>query len=159
MPAAAAALYRIALALWLGGMTVYTFVMTPIIFKAYGRDAAGAIVGTMMPTYFRYIVVLVSLAIAARLLAGEAGPGVCRIVGTGLLASALFVSAYHTFVLLPQIESVKKEVVSFETTPKDAPARKAFSRLHGVSMALNLLLLAEGLVLVAGADWFRRPSP
>ncbi len=154
MPVAASALYRLATSLWLGGMVVFTFVMTPIIFKAYGRDAAGAIVGTMMPTYFRYSVAMIAVALVARLLAGQAGPGVRRVVGTALLASALFVSAFHAFVLLPQVESVKKSVVSFETTPKDDPARRAFSRLHGVSMALNLLLILEGIVLIAGIDWF-----
>ncbi len=155
MPVAAAAVYRLAISLWLGGMVVFTFVMTPIIFKVYGRDAAGAIVGTMMPAYFRYGVALLVVALAARLLAGEAGPGLRRVVGTALLATALFVSALHAFVLLPQIESVKKSVASFETTPKDDPGRRAFSRLHGVSMALNLLLVLEGAVLIAGMDWFR----
>jgi uncharacterized membrane protein len=155
MTPVAAAVYRLAIALWLGGMAVFTFVMTPIVFRAYGRDAAGAIVGTMMPAYFRYCVALLAVALGARLLCGEAGPGVRRVVGTALLATALFVSALHAFVLLPQIESVKKTVASFETTPKEDPARKAFSRLHGVSMALNLLLILEGAVLVAGMDWFR----
>lgn len=155
MTAAASIVYRLALSLWVGGMAVFTFVMTPILFRTYGRDAAGAIVGTLMPTYFRYGFALVSIALVARFLAGQAGPGFRRVLGSGLLAAALFVSAYHAFVLLPQIESVKEGVASFETTPKDDPARRAFSRLHGVSMGLNLLLLAEGIVLVAGLDWFR----
>jgi uncharacterized membrane protein len=155
MTPVAAAVYRLALALWVGGMAVFTFVMTPVLFKSYGRDAAGAIVGTMMPVYFRYSVVLVAAALAARLLAGQAAPGARRLLGSALLASALLVSATHAFVLLPRIEAVKKTVVSFESTPKDDPARREFSRLHGLSMALNLLLLAEGVVLVAGLDWFR----
>lgn len=151
----AAAIYRLALALWVGGMAVFTFVMTPVIFKSYGRDAAGAIVGTMMPVYFRYSVILVTVALAARLLAGQAGPGARRLLGSALLAAALLISAAHAFVLLPRIEAVKKTVVSFESTPKDDPARREFSRLHGLSMVLNLLLLADGIVLVAGLDWFR----
>jgi uncharacterized membrane protein len=154
MTSAAMAVYRLALALWLGGMAVFTFVMTPVIFKAYGRDAAGAVVGTMMPVYFRYSLILVAVALAARLAAGQAGPGARRLLGSGLLAAALLVSAAHAFVLLPRIEAVKKTVASFETTPKDDPARREFSRLHGLSMAMNLLLVAEGVVLVAGLDWF-----
>lgn len=155
MATAAAAVHRLALALWLGGMAVFTFVMTPVIFRAYGRNAAGAIVGTMMPVYFRYSVIMVAVALIARFLAGQAGPGGRRLLGSALLAAALVLSAAHAFVLLPRIEAVKKTVVSFETTPKDDPARREFSRLHGISMALNLLLLAEGIVLVAGIDWFR----
>ena len=40
MPQAAAALYRLALALWVGGISLFTFVVTPVIFKSRGRDAA-----------------------------------------------------------------------------------------------------------------------
>lgn len=155
MASAAAVVYRLALALWLGGMAVFTFVMTPVIFRAYGRDTAGAVVGTMMPVYFRYGMILVAVALVARFLSGQAGPGARRLLGSALLAAALLLSAAHAFVLLPKIEAVKKTVASFETTPKDDPARREFSRLHGISMALNLLLLAEGVVLVAGLDWFR----
>lgn len=154
MHAAASAAYRLALALWVGGMAVFTFVMTPAIFRSYGRDAAGAIVGTMMPVYFRYSVALVCAALVARVLAGQAGPGGRRLLGSALLASALVVSSWHAFVLLPRIEAVKGSVPSFETTPKDDPARREFSRLHGLSMAMNLLLMAEGVVLVAGLRWF-----
>ena len=155
MTTAAAAVYRLALALWVGGMAVFTFVMTPVVFRAYGRDAAGAIVGTMMPVYFRYGIAMLAVALLARFLSGQAAPGARRLLGSALLASALALSAAHAFVLLPRIEAVKRTVPSFDTTPKEHPARKEFSRLHGISMALNLLLLAEGAVLVAGSDWFR----
>lgn len=103
--AAAEAAYRVALAFRVGGMAVFPFVMTPAIFRAYGRDAAGAVVGTMMPVYSRYCVALVSAALAAR-----------------------------------------------------APARREFSRLHGISMGLNLLPFAGGIVLVAGQDRLGKPA-
>ena len=47
-------IYRIAIAFWVGGVTIFTFVLTPIIFKSYDRDTAGKIVGVLFPAYFRW---------------------------------------------------------------------------------------------------------
>ena len=46
--------YRLAVAFWVGGVAIFTFVLTPIIFKAYSRDTAGQIVGVLFPAYFRW---------------------------------------------------------------------------------------------------------
>ncbi|HQT98076.1 MAG TPA: DUF4149 domain-containing protein [Thermodesulfobacteriota bacterium] len=50
----ASAVYRLALSLWVGGIALFTFIVTPAIFRAHGRDAAGRIVGSIFPVYFRY---------------------------------------------------------------------------------------------------------
>ena len=44
----AAIIYNLAIACWLGGTSLFTFVLTPIIFKAYSRDIAGGIVGVVV---------------------------------------------------------------------------------------------------------------
>jgi hypothetical protein len=80
----ACAVYRLALSLWVGGIALFTFVVTPVIFRTQGRDAAGKIVGSIFPS------------------------------------------------------------------------RKEFSRLHGISMGVNLLILLEGTVLVVAYEAFRR---
>ena len=49
-----AAIYRLAVSFWVGGVTIFTFVLTPIIFRSYDRDAAGRIVGFLFPAYFRW---------------------------------------------------------------------------------------------------------
>ena len=54
------------------------------------------------------------------------------------------------------MERVKLSVASFETAPPDDPARKEFSRLHGISMGVNLLVLLEGAALVVAYEAFRR---
>lgn len=50
--------------------------------------------------------------------------------------------------LYPQILEVKSRVASFEADP-DAPERRRFRALHGASMVLNLLVLADGTLLLA----------
>jgi len=136
------------LALWVGGGALYTFVLTPAIFAAYPRNTAGEIVGTLMPHYFR--VQFAAAAVVALLLIAlwRAWPGRRRALCLALVLGALAVQGFVQWRLYPQILEVKSRVASFESAP-DAPERRRFRRLHGVSMVLNLLVLADGTVLLA----------
>lgn len=154
MPQAAAAIYRLAVALWAGGMSLFTFVVTPVIFRSRGRDAAGEIVGALFPYYFRYCLSVVGIALLARIAAGFAFTGARQIAGTALIVLALALSGWHTYGLVPRIEAVKAQVASFESVPPENPARREFSRLHGISMGINLAVLAAGVILVLGQEPF-----
>jgi len=152
----ASAVCRLALSLWTGGIALFTFVVTPVIFRTHGRDAAGKIVGAIFPVYFRYGLVLAALALLARIVAGEAFHGARQWVGTILIATAILLTGYQAYGLAPRMERVKQSVASFETAPPEDPARKEFSRLHGVSMVINLLVLLEGAALVVAYEALRR---
>jgi len=147
-------IYLFALALWVGGGVLYTFVMTPVIFASYPRNTAGEIVGTMMPYYF--LVQLAAVAVAALVMIAlwRAWPAQRRVLCLALLLGALAAQSYVQWRLYPRILEVKARVASFESAP-DAPERKRFRALHGVSMLMNLLVLADGAVLLALA---RRPA-
>ena len=148
-------LYLLALAVWVGGGALYTFVLTPALFGAYPRNTAGDVVGTMMPHYFA--VLLAATALAAALLAllrrtlALRLPAVCL----ALALAAVGVQAYVQWGLYPRILAVKAQVASFEADP-DAPARRQFRALHGTSMLLNLLTLVDGAVLLALVPLQRR---
>jgi uncharacterized membrane protein len=152
----ASAVYRLALSLWVGGMALFTFVVTPAIFRTQGRDAAGKIVGAIFPLYFRYGLALAAIALLARVIAGEAFHGVRQWVGTLLILTALLMTGYQAYGIAPKMEQVKQSVASFETAPPDDPARKEFSRLHGISMVVNLVILLEGAALIVGYEMLRR---
>jgi len=47
-------------------------------------------------------------------------------------------------------------VASFEAAPPGDPSRREFSRLHGISMAVNLAILLEGVALIVAQEAFRR---
>jgi hypothetical protein len=138
-------------------MALFTFLVTPTIFGSQSRDAAGRIVGAIFPLYFRYGLVLTGIALMARFVAREAWPGARRLTGTALLAAAVALTAFQTYGLEPRMADVKRAFASFDRTPTEDPARKEFARLHGISMALNLLLILDGAVLVMSYDLFRSP--
>ena len=150
------ALYRLALSLWVGGIALFTFIVTPVIFRTHGRDDAGKIVGAIFPLYFRYVLVLAATALLARILSGVAFHGVRQWAGTLLIVTAVFLTGYQAYRLAPSMERIKRSVVSFESVARNEPDRKEFSRLHGISMAVNLVVFLEGTALVVGGEWFRR---
>ena len=137
-------LYRLAVSLWAGGNAIFTLMLTPILFKTESRDVAGRIVGNLFPGYFRWGMACGVIAL------------VCRLVGRGLdpklpvvvLAAMLALTSFQAFYVEPRAAELKRQIGSFETTSKDHPLRKEFSKLHGVSAVCNLTVLVGGVVLV-----------
>lgn len=137
-------IYRFAITFWVGGVAIFTFILTPILFKTLSRDLAGRIVGVLFPGYFRWGLACGGVALAALLLAR----GKNFVVTLCLIILMLVVTSFQAFYIEPKSAEIKKEIASFETTPKEDPKRKEFARLHGVSAACNLLVFGGGVVLV-----------
>ncbi len=137
-------IYRIAISFWVGGVAIFTFVLTPIIFRVNDRDTAGRIVGTLFPGYFRWGLACGAVALVSLLIVR----GKSAVVPVVILLVMLVLSAFQGFYIEPRASLLKKEIPSFVTTPKDHPLRKEFSRLHGISAASNLAVFAGGVVLV-----------
>jgi len=137
-------LYRLAVSLWAGGNAIFTLMLTPILFKNESRDVAGRIVGNLFPGYFRWGLACGVIAL------------VCRFAGRGLdlklpvivLAVMLALTSFQAFYVEPRAAKLKQQIGSFETTGKEHPLRKEFSKLHAVSAVCNLAVLAGGVLLV-----------
>jgi uncharacterized membrane protein len=140
-------LYLLSLSLWVGGMAIFTFLVTPAVFRSYGRDQAGEIVGMLFRTYFPYLLVLSILALALFLVLADRASTDYR-VSLVLLAAAIVVNSYVAFKLHPDAVRIKQQVASFEREAPDSPPRKAFRRLHALSSILNLAVLVDGVALL-----------
>lgn len=137
-------LYRLAVALWAGGNAIFTLMLTPVLFRTESRDVAGRIVGNLFPGYFRWGLACGIVALICRL----AGSGAVVKLPVALLAVMLAVTSFQAFYVEPKAAELKRQIGSFETTGKDDPLRKEFSKLHGVSAVCNLTVLAGGVALV-----------
>ncbi len=141
-------LYNLILSLWVGGIAIFTFLVTPAIFRSFERNFAGQIVGKLFPGYFLYLLVLSALAfIVFFTVAGDQSKPAAR-ASFILLIIALAINAYVTFKLHPDTVRVKQQIASFESESSDTPARKQFARLHALSASLNLLVLVDGIALL-----------
>lgn len=137
-------LFRLALAFWVGGVALFTFVLTPILFKTQPRDLAGKIVGVLFPGYFRWGLACGAVSLLCLLL--QRGKHFVPMLI--LLVLMLSATAFQTFYVEPKAAALKEQIGSFETTPKDHPLRRTFSRLHAVSAVCNLAVFAGGVALV-----------
>lgn len=140
--------YVLTLALWVGCIFAVTFVVTPVIFKTFGRDMAGQIVGSIFTVYFPFNLLASIAALILFLLLGPDWGQMRDKFAVGLIALAIVLNLYVFFGLYPQINQIKSTVASFESADM-SPQRLAFKRLHAVSAVINLTLLADGAVLLA----------
>jgi amino acid permease len=122
--------------------------VTPIIFKSYGRDTAGEIVGKLFPYYFPYNLIISILALILFLLFIMIRGKIKSKITLILLTIAVVTNFFITFKLYPDIKSVKQKITTFETESDDSPMRNKFRKLHRVSAGLNILLLIDGVVLL-----------
>jgi Ca2+/Na+ antiporter len=148
--------YNVALALWVGGMSIFTFLVAPIIFKSYGKDMASDIVGHIFPKYFLYDLILAAVALALFFLMTVERKTFASRLSLVLLVVALIVNLFIVFKLHPEAVKAKQEVTSFERESPDSPARRKFTRLHALSATLNLLIIVDGIILLIAAPAIKK---
>ncbi len=141
-------LYDLTLALWVGGMAIFTLIVTPAIFRSFDRDMAGKIVGALFSGYFTYNLVLSIVALALAFVVWPDRAQTAFKITLLLIACAIAVNLYISFKLYPDVVEVKRQIASFVTTPPDSPLRKQFTRMHAVSAIMNLFLLIDGVTLL-----------
>jgi hypothetical protein len=138
-------IYRLAIACWVGGTALFTFVLTPTIFKSFNRDMAGGIVGALFPGYFKWSLVCGVIALATIFMTSTVKhKTICAVI----IAVMLAITSFQAFVIEPKATALKKAIPSFETTPKEDPLRVQFRKLHGVSAASNLVVIGGGIALI-----------
>ncbi len=129
-------------------MSLFTFIMTPVIFRSYPRDAAGEIVGKLFPSYFLFNLAVGIAALFFFLLSLQGRGALINGISLGLISLAIALSLYVNFSLYPGIKRVKQEVHSFEAAARQDPARTRFRRLHAQSAIINIFIIAAGLALL-----------
>ena len=155
MSAMVQCLYNLVLALWVGGISLFTFIVTPVIFRSFGRDVAGEVVGKLFPGYFLYTLLLSILALILFLASRPSLRKSAHTWSLLLIAVAIIINTFVYFKLHPEIKKIKQEILSFEAA-QESPLRKRFGQLHGVSATLNVILLADGVALLAISTVLRK---
>jgi hypothetical protein len=115
-----------------GAMAFFTAIVAPAAFRVLAVDQAGLLVRRLFPIY--YLVMAVAAALAA-MLTGFESPAAGRVLA---LVAALFMA--KRMLLLPRME---RHRAGREAGDEDAT--RAFRRLHGFSMVLNLAAAAAVL--------------
>lgn len=94
MTFALASFYTLTLALWTGGMALFTFIVTPTIFRSFDRGQAGEIVGRLFPGYFLSLLVLSAMALVLFFLLGADQATRSFRASLFLIVVAIIINAY-----------------------------------------------------------------
>lgn len=137
-------LSNLAISCWLGGAALFTFVLTPKLFAACSRDMAGMIVGLLFPGYFCWGLACGAVALLCRMTI----PTRLSLIIVVILLIMLLLTAAQAYLIEPRTAALKQQIASFETTPDNDPYRVQFRKLHGLSMAANLTVIAGGVLLI-----------
>ena len=149
-------IYNLLLSMWIGGITMFTFIITPVIFRSFSRDMAGTIVGKLFPGYFWFNLILSIVALMLILFAGLSFAKSGYKLSLILIVLSLIINVFVTFKLHPDVRQVKKEIHSFEEKAVDSSLKTRFGKLHAISASLNLLLLANGTALLIISTTLRK---
>jgi uncharacterized membrane protein len=137
-------IYRLELAFSIGGAAMFTFILTPSLFRGFDRDLAGRIVGLLFPGYFHWGLVCGGIALICLLLTKPKR----WLIATVIIAAMLLITSVQAYIIEHRAAELKKEIPSFVTTPADHPLRQEFKKLHGISAACNLSVIAGGIILI-----------
>jgi hypothetical protein len=149
--------YVLALAVWLGGMTILGALVAPTTFQVLqsadpsgGRALAGAAFGTMVArfhlvSYGCGALLLVTLVAMALL-----GPRPKALaIRCALVAAMLGVALYSGVRVLGEIDGIQRAVGTLPSRLPDAdPRRVRFDELHRLSERLMMINLIAALALV-----------
>ncbi|MBL1259658.1 MAG: DUF4149 domain-containing protein [Thiotrichaceae bacterium] len=145
------AVERLLLALWVGGICVIGYLVTPILFATLtdDRQTAGMLAGKMFSAISWAGLVIGTLLLIASVVG--AGTQWLRQWRCWTLVSMLVVVILMLFVIQPMMAELKTQGPVIKGTELAAE----FGRLHGISSGLYLLMSLSGLTLVAAG--LRRP--
>ncbi len=119
-----------------GGMAMFSFVIAPLVFRVLPRDAAAGFIRAAFPLYYATM-------------AGAAALAAALAVFLDPVDAILLAAVAATFVALRQLLLPAINAHRERARAGDGAADAAFKRLHGASMAINLVQLAAAAVALA----------
>jgi uncharacterized membrane protein len=129
-------LHVLALAVWLGSVAGFSFVVAPAVFGALPVEQAGAIVGQIFPGYYMlgYAAGAVLVGTAALLRRWTRPSGGLWLAAALIAAAALVTSLYAGLVLQPRATVLRPQLYQANAPPT---VREEFDALHASAVRLN----------------------
>ena len=142
------------LALWLGASLFFAVVVAPAAFAALPtRELAGALVGRILPSLFITGMLVGAIILALEIRAPRSG-GRVRAAGAGVMLIACGIAQFVIGGRIDRLRGAAERPIS--ALSSDDPRRRAFGRLHALSVAA---LGAAMLAAAAAAASARTADP
>lgn len=158
MLAVAKSVFWLAIAVWVGEIVFFSFVVAPTVFGALPQESAGQVVGAIFPRYYALGVVAGAVALAAALVVGNGAiagrPWTAVVV---MLVLMLVATGYAGWVIQPRATALRPQLHAAAADPN---VRAEFDRLHRRAVQLNgaVLLLGVASICIAAATFTLPPK-
>lgn len=143
----------IALSVWVGALVFFAFAVARVAFGSLpnAHDAGIVVRGTLIELHKMGLVAgAVYFVLTLALIGLQRDTHPARAVEIALVVAMLSLTAYSQFSVIPAMERDRTALGGdVAQAPAQAPARKHFDRLHGLSVKLEGAVLIEGLILLA----------
>ncbi len=145
-------LYLLTLAMWIGSIMFFSFVIAPTVFKVLKPDDAARLQRAMFPKYYLVGILCagVGLVCVGLLLAERAfgkWPGVLSLLLLAAMGATDFWLRQTVVPHMAEIREQRAEALSAGKEP-DSAVEEEWKALHRLSVQLNGAVLLAGLALV-----------
>jgi hypothetical protein len=139
--------YLLSLSFWVGGVVFFSFLVAPVLFRAFSVERAGETVGVIFPGYHKLgilcgLLALVSLVLVA--LIERRWP----LLRLGLLSIMVIMSLYAGLVTGPRASELREKIHQKEGGAPSMELKNEFHRLHQQAVFLNGAILLLGVTLL-----------
>ena len=142
-------LYLLALALWVGEVACFSFVVAPAVFGVLGEARAGDVVGAIFPRYYALGTAAGAVALACSVVLARRATAAAWWTGAVVaLALGLAATLWAGRVVHPRAQRLRVALHAHGEAPSADPA---FRRAHRTAVALNGVALLAGLVGLSAA--------
>lgn len=137
------------LALWLGASLFFAAVVAPAAFAVLPTQGlAGALVGRTLPSLFLSGIIVGAIVIALEIRAPRSG-GRLRGVSAGVMLTACGIAQFGIGAQIARLRDAAGSPIA--ALSQDDPRRRAFGRLHALSVAALGASMVAAVAAAAGA--------
>ena len=141
----------LSLAVWIGGLIFFAFVLAPTAFQVLpNTHLAGNVVGRALSKLHWIAIISGIVFLIASLLYSYITQGTAHALSLRhvLICLMLALTLFSQFWIIPRMDSLRASVGDFATVPLTNPARVQFDALHVWSTRVEGAVLLLGLVAV-----------
>ena len=152
MIAVARCVFWLALAVWIGQIVFFSFVVAPTVFGAVPQETAGQIVGAIFPRYYLLGTIAGVVALVAALGIGRAPTTTSAWTAVVvMLVMMLAATLYAGRVIQPRAQALRPQL---HAAVVDPAVRATFDTLHRRAVQLNggVLLLGIAAICIAATS-------
>lgn len=139
--------YFVALAVWVGEIVFFSFVVAPALFGVLGAERSAPVLAAIFPRYYAIGAVAAALALGAAVVLQRHGRG-WWFAAVVAVAIGLVATAWAGAVVHPRAQRLRIAAEAAARAPADDPA---FQDAHRTAVVLNVVALLAGLTALGAS--------